>query len=295
MLTPKSNAQTRLTKRSFTREELNHLLRLLNFMNCSMFSCSHFFQTESRVSRLRELRKIRLKKVRQWRLRKTRVIQTARRIKNWIRVMFHQAGNWRETATKTQQHIPKSGKMTLNLPAQETGTEWWICKLSQHQETGASWRHPNRKVKDGNPQYADFRPSIPWESPQEPAENFNLAEEAPMIDIEAVKTNVLIWGLFMSTTIEAAVHFGPSRTEKWKYTGKQTSKSSRICSKSRRDWHWNMKPNFWRYHRLIGQLPHGRDLHLRTTKWSRGRKHKYTSTQIPPCAWGKCQSIQKRF
>ena len=32
-----------LFKGSFTRDERNHLLRLLNVMNFSMFSCSHFF------------------------------------------------------------------------------------------------------------------------------------------------------------------------------------------------------------------------------------------------------------
>ena len=31
-----------LTKGSFTRDEWNHLLRLFNIMNFSMFSCSHF-------------------------------------------------------------------------------------------------------------------------------------------------------------------------------------------------------------------------------------------------------------
>ena len=40
-----------------------------------------------------------------------------------------------------------------------------------------------------------------------------LAEEAPVIGTEAVKTNVLIWGLLMSTTMKAAVHLGPSYTE----------------------------------------------------------------------------------
>ena len=32
-----------LTKRSFPREEWNHLLHLLNIMDWSMFSCTHFF------------------------------------------------------------------------------------------------------------------------------------------------------------------------------------------------------------------------------------------------------------
>ena len=32
-----------LTEGSFTRDEWDHLLRLVNIMNFSMFSCSHFF------------------------------------------------------------------------------------------------------------------------------------------------------------------------------------------------------------------------------------------------------------
>ena len=34
----------------------------------------------------------------------------------------------------------------------------------------------------------------------------NLAVEAPVIGIAALKTNALIWGLFMSTTMKAAIH-----------------------------------------------------------------------------------------
>ena len=37
-----------LTKGHFTRDELNHFLPLLKIMNFSMFSCSHFFRTESK-------------------------------------------------------------------------------------------------------------------------------------------------------------------------------------------------------------------------------------------------------
>ena len=41
----------------------------------------------------------------------------------------------------------------------------------------------------------------------------NLAEEAPVTGVEALKTNVLIWGLFMSTMMKAAIHRGPNYTE----------------------------------------------------------------------------------
>ena len=36
--------------------------------------------------------------------------------------------------------------------------------------------------------------------------------KAPAIGIEALKTNVLIWGLFMSTTTKASIHLGPTYT-----------------------------------------------------------------------------------
>ena len=50
-------------------------------------------------------------------LLKILVLWTARGIKSWIKVRFHRAsGNWCGTATKTQQHILRSGdKMTLYL------------------------------------------------------------------------------------------------------------------------------------------------------------------------------------
>ena len=44
-------------------------------------------------------------------------------------------------------------------------------------------------------------------------QKLNLAEEAPMIGIEALTTNVLIWGLFTSTTMKAATDLGPNYTE----------------------------------------------------------------------------------
>ena len=38
------------TKGSFTRDEWNHLLHLLNMMDLSMFSCSHFLSFESEAN-----------------------------------------------------------------------------------------------------------------------------------------------------------------------------------------------------------------------------------------------------
>ena len=57
----------------------------------------------------------------------------------------------------------------------------------------------------------------------------NLAEEAPVLDFKA---NVLIGGLFMSTTMKAAVHLGPNYNE---LLEAYSARNFRICSKSRRD------------------------------------------------------------
>ena len=46
-----------LTWGNFTRDEWDHLLRLFNIMNFSMFSCSHFLSIERQTPCRRELRK----------------------------------------------------------------------------------------------------------------------------------------------------------------------------------------------------------------------------------------------
>ena len=72
----------------------------------------------------------------------------------------------------------------------------------------------------------------------------------------------------------------------WKYAGTQASGNSRIHSISRRGWYWTVKLEFLMYHRLIRQLPHGRDLSTlaldQVTSWT---KQKCTSNQIPSYAW----------
>ena len=81
----------------------------------------------------------------------------------------------------------------------------------QAQPAPGNWSaHPNRKVKDGIPPYAGLRLSI---LPESLWKELSFADEAPTTGIEALKTNVLIWGLFMSTTMKAAIHLGPHYVE----------------------------------------------------------------------------------
>ena len=98
-----------LTKGNLTRDELDHLLRLLNIMIFSMFHCSHSLSNRKQSAMTKRVQEgisgegsavakprpmnlvsrnfLSAKKT----LRKIRVLRTARRIKSWIRVMFHSA------------------------------------------------------------------------------------------------------------------------------------------------------------------------------------------------------------
>ena len=185
-----------LTKGSFTRDEWDHLFRLLKIMNFSILLAAIFFQTESRVSCLRELRKVRLKKVRRWwnrdrwiwcqgtswaqrePFRKIRVLRTAQGIKNWIRVVIHRAlGNECETTAKTQQHILKSDKMTLHL---RVPGEWWIlqaqrapgnwCEVMTVKPKGQSWNSTSCRSPTLEKVFKNLRQKL------------NLTEEAPVFD-----------------------------------------------------------------------------------------------------------------
>ena len=73
-------------------------------------------------------------------------------------------------------------------------------------------------------------------------QTLNLPEDAQVLNEQ---TNVLIWGLFMSTMMKASVHLGPSYNDKlWSRAETPISKSSRRCSTSRRDSSWNMHSRF---------------------------------------------------
>ena len=103
-------------------------------------------------------------------------------------------------------------KMTLNLPAPGN---WGREMNLQAQPAPGNWSgHRNRRVEDGIPQYENLRPSIYLEKVfKNFRKKLNLVEKSPIIYIEALKNNVLIWRFFMSTTTEAATHLGPNYVE----------------------------------------------------------------------------------
>ena len=236
------------------------------------------FKHKSRVSCPIELRKVRLKKVRQWRkrdqwiwcegtswaqrklLRKIRVLRTARGAQELDQ--SHVSPSGRKLTRKRNQDpkriLKRGNKMTLNLPA--PGNQGGAVNL-QAQPTPGNWSEVMTFKSQGEG----------WNSTICKSPTIDKVESRTVIGTEALQTNVLIGWLFISTI---------------------DSRNPRVCSMSRRDWRWTIKLKFWMYHRLIGQLPHGRDLHLRSTKWLRGRKQKCTSTQIPSFAWKNVRAFR---
>ena len=77
-------------------------------------------------------------------------------------------------------------------------------------ERGEDIQIERSKMKFHNMQISDHRYI---ESLQELAEKVEFRRRCTIIGIEALKTNVLIWGLFMSTTMKATIHLGPNYVE----------------------------------------------------------------------------------
>ena len=145
-----------LTKGSFTRDEWDHFHRLLNVMNFSMFSCSHFLPNRKKSVMSKRAQKSTSKESSAVAIPRPRNLVSKNLvsakndppqdssdpkslgIKNWIRVTFHPAaGNWRQTSTKTQQRILKSSnKMTLHHPAPGN----WSAEMNlQAQPAPGNW------------------------------------------------------------------------------------------------------------------------------------------------------------
>ena len=266
----KNQLAVMLTKGSFTRYERDHLFRLLNIMNFSVFSCSHFLwnrkhsvmSKRAQESTSKEGSAVPKKRPMNLELsRRIRVPRTARGIKNWTRVMFHPAaGNWRETATKTQQRILKRGnKTTLNLLA--TGKWCGVVNL-QAQPAPGNWSEVRTFKSEGqrwnsttcrSPTIDTLRKSSRTcgrvESRRRGTSNWYRSFEDQRIDVGTI---------YVDNDGKPPFILHQITLKFWKCTGTQRSRNSRICSTSRRDWYGTIKPMFWMYHRLSGHLPHGR-------------------------------------
>ena len=261
-----------LTGGSFARDGWDHLLRLLNILNFSMFSCSHLLSNRKQSIMSKWAQESTAKEGSA--LAKPRPMNLVSR--NLLRAKQTSPKDSGASNSPRNQELDQcfvSSSVRKLVRSGECASSGSTRKLVRGDDNQIErTRVGFRDMQISNRQYLErvF---------QNLRQRLNLAEEAPVLDL---MTNVLIWGFFRSTM------------KIWKYTGTPTSKRSRNCSISRRDWYWNMKSKLWMYPRLIGKSLHGRDPRLCTIKYSSRRRQKYTSTQTPSCAWRRCKSIQKR-
>ena len=173
MLTPKTQLADMLTEESITRDEWDHLLRLINIVNLSMFSCSHFLSW---------------KRGPQWRSRDQWILvsnnlTSAKKDPPQDLSDPNSLGNQeldqscvsvrgRKLLRNTNQNptiCSQERQQGQSSSTRKLGAERWIFKLSPRQETERSrGGQPIRKVEVA--QCADLRLSVPWESLQESAE-----------------------------------------------------------------------------------------------------------------------------
>ena len=129
--------------------------------------------------------------------------------KKWIRVPSQGApGDRCETAAKTQQRILKSGKKMI-IRFETTGI---LCEMVIVQEDKGNWCEVSITSLKGQGWNTTISQSPTIDTLTKYSRTFDsswmhLSEDTQVFDFEA---NVLICGLFLSTTIKASVHFGPN-------------------------------------------------------------------------------------
>ena len=248
-----------LSKGSFTRDELCHLLRLLNIMNSSMFSLQPFSFKLKAECHVQES---------SWKCFKRRIgsgetetnecgVKELRECEENDPPQDSGDPNSPMDREVDQNCVSSSGrKLTRNINPnttmysqekttrwhsifkhEETGADRRTFKLSPRHETGARWGHSNRKVKDGTRQYANLRPPVPRESLQELAEKVESRRRSTN-DWYCSKEDQRIDMVIIYVDNDESRH--SSWTElHWQFGSIQeheTSTNVRIYSLSRRNW-----------------------------------------------------------
>ena len=95
--------------------------------------------------------------------------------------------------------------------------------------------------------------------------------------METLRKNVLICGMFMFSSLQAAIHLARTRT----------SRKFRTCSISQSNWHWSILKRFWMWRWFTAPLHPGRDQYCLMIQWPSGQRQKYLCTPIPFYDWGK--------
>ena len=113
--------------------------------------------------------------------------------------------------------------------------------------------------------------------------------------MESHKTNVLKWGMFMASSMKAAIHLGPDFLKNSKiYKNTRFENVFNIIEKLMK----NILEKYWMWDPWIIHHHHGRNQHWSTIRRSSGRRQKLVSTQIPfyvVVGWNKHQSRRRKM
>ena len=299
MLTPETNLLTCWAKGA-SRDEWNHLLRLLNITNFSMFSCSHLsIRSESRAPCPREVRMRLPVRVHQWQSPNQR-FQRRRDRSTWCCTargargkILHKTWDERKgdliSTRKTCADHSKSRSRTFSSETTgecskfrffETAQSRGSFALLQHRETCAS-----SKFKNG---ISSSRTISAWQ-------RFSIfCRRSWKLQKHTQRSQWQHWRqLYWYGECLWLHRWKPSfildriiwRT--WKSTRTRTSRKFRAYSISHKNWCWSILKRFLMWIRLTVHLFPGQDQYCPTIKWFSGQKQKYVPIQIPFCAWGR--------
>ena len=301
-----------LTKRNFTRDEWHHLLHLLKIMNFSMCSCSGFSfkqkaechveersrkYSESGVgSGETETIEIGVKEPPECEERSPQNSSDPNSPENQE---FDQSSvsSWSKTSTQstqTQQCLLKRGnKMTLIFPAPGI----WCGEMNlQTQPAPGNWSEVRTSNSEGRSYTSTIcrSPTISTskKSSRTCGKSWISQKEHQQWVLKLWRPTYWYGDYLCRQRWKPPFILDQISLNIWMYTETRTSKNCRICTISLRSWYLTITQRFWMWHRFIGQLHHGRELHLRMIKWSRWRTQKYASTQFPSNVWENARSLR---
>ena len=206
-----------LTKSSFKRDEWDHLLHLLNIMNFLMFSCSHFLSNRKQSAMSKRAQESTAKegsavaKPRPMNV-VSRNLLSAKQTSPKDSSASKSPGNQELEQSYVSPSVRKLMRNKSRDPtaySQERRQDDTLFSSTRKLERGDDIKIGRTKLEFHNMRVSDHR--YLERVFQNLRQKLNLAEEAPVLGVEALKTNVLICGLLLSTTMKAAVHLGPKQ------------------------------------------------------------------------------------
>ena len=274
-----------LTKSSFSKDEWNSVLRSLYIMNLSMFSRNYFSHSVSDPTRNQESLSKRGQEqcltcltVRIVGVKRVALLQ------HWATLKFR----WKLWHERLVSNIGKPQRDTSNIVRRSQERTTWKCSELRDLETGKqekvissddSFRKRERTVDttDTETEYCNMK--ITYYSYL--SKVFTFLQQKLVVQkgcetfgIQASKTNKMMLGMFLSSSMRAAVHLHLNYEENLETYKLMDFEHIQSLFSSRKFWWWRMPKKFWMWKRLTVVLHAGRGLtlaHDQVKHWSKAK------------------------